>query len=96
MAAFVLAEGVKELDVTSFSAYINEHLPSYAQPVFLRIQPQMDTTGTFKMVKGDLRKENYDLKQINEPVYVLKPRSKTYERLDTEFAAILRAGDGGY
>ena len=56
----------------------------------------MDTTGTFKMVKGDLRKENYDLKQINEPVYVLKPRSKTYERLDTEFAAILRAGDGGY
>tara|TARA_R110002072_G_scaffold98488_4_gene216677 strand:+ start:5700 stop:7508 length:1809 start_codon:yes stop_codon:yes gene_type:complete len=96
MAALVLAEGVKELDVSSFSAYINEHLPSYAQPVFLRIQPKMDTTGTFKMVKGDLRKENYDLEQINEPVYVLKPRSKTYERLDTEFAAILHAGDGGY
>ena len=96
MATLVLADGVKELDVASFSAYINQHLPAYARPVFVRIQPEMDTTGTFKMLKGDLRKEGYDLDQIDDPVYVLKPRSDTYELLDTVFAATLRAGEAGY
>jgi citronellyl-CoA synthetase len=96
MAALVLAAGVDTLDLNSFSAYVNDHLPAYARPVFLRIQRELDTTGTFKMVKGELRKQGYDLDQISDPVYVLKPRSDTYERLDREFAAVLRAGDAGY
>ncbi len=96
MASLVLAEGVAALDLKSFSAYVNEHLPGYARPVFLRIQRELDTTGTFKMVKGELRKEGYDLALVNDPLYVLKPRSDTYEPLDAEFAAILRAGEAGY
>ena len=96
MAALALAEGVDALDVKSFSAFIKEHLPSYARPVFLRIQRELDTTGTFKMVKGELRKEGYDLERVNDLIYVLKPRSDTYERLDAKFAAILRAGEAGY
>lgn len=96
MAALVLAEGVDALDVKSFSAYVNEHLPAYARPVFLRIQRELDTTGTFKLVKGELRKQGYDLDQVSDPVYVLKPRSDTYELLDREYAAVLRAGEAGY
>ena len=96
MASLVLANGVKALDVKSFSAYVNDHLPGYARPVFLRIQQHLDTTGTFKMVKGQLRKEGYDLDQVSDPIYVLKPRSDTYELLDQQFLAILRAGDAGY
>jgi citronellyl-CoA synthetase len=96
MASLVLAEGVDALDVKSFSAYVNEHLPAYARPVFLRIQREIDTTGTFKMVKGELRKEGYDLDQVSDPIYVLKPRSDTYERLDAQFAATLQAGEAGY
>jgi citronellyl-CoA synthetase len=96
MASLVLATGVKALDLKSFSAYVNEHLPPYARPVFLRVQRELDTTGTFKMVKGELRKEGYDLDQVNDPIYVLKPRSDTYELLDKEFAAVLRAGEAGY
>jgi citronellyl-CoA synthetase len=92
----VLAEGVDTLDVQSFSRYVNEHLPPYARPVFLRIQRELDTTGTFKLVKGELRKQGYDLDQVSDPVYVLKPRSDTYELLDREYAAVLRAGDAGY
>jgi citronellyl-CoA synthetase len=56
----------------------------------------MDTTGTFKMVKGELRKAGYDLELVSDPIYVLKPRSDTYELLDKEYAALLRAGDAGY
>jgi citronellyl-CoA synthetase len=96
MAALALAEGVAALDIRSFSAYVNEHLPGYARPVFLRIQRELDTTGTFKMVKGELRKEGYDLDLVSDPIYVLKPRTDTYELLDAQYAAILRAGEAGY
>jgi citronellyl-CoA synthetase len=96
MASLVLVDGTDALDVTSFSAYVNEHLPSYARPVFLRIQRELDTTGTFKLVKGELRKEAYNLDLVSDPIYVLKPRSDTYELLDNEYAAVLRAGEAGY
>jgi citronellyl-CoA synthetase len=96
MASLTLVEGVAALDVNSFSAYVNEHLPAYARPVFLRIQRELDTTGTFKMVKGELRKEGYDVDLISDPIYVLKPRSDIYEELDAQYLAILRAGQAGY
>ncbi len=96
MAALTLADDVKELDVASFSDYVREHLPAYARPVFLRIQRELDTTGTFKLVKGDLRKQAYDLDQVQDPLFVMKPRSDSYEPLDAEFAATLKAGKAGY
>jgi citronellyl-CoA synthetase len=96
MASLVLNPGVDTLDLDSFSDYVNEHLPGYARPVFLRIQRELDTTGTFKLVKGELRKQGYDLDQVSDPLYVLKPRSDRYEPLDAQFAALLRAGEAGY
>ena len=96
MAAVALADEVSELDMESFSAYAAEQLPSYARPVFVRITTDIDVTGTFKMVKGDLRKEGYDLTQIDDLVYVMKPGTDRYELLDAEFAAALARGDGGY
>lgn len=96
MAAVVLATGVDTLDLKSFSAFVNEQLPSYARPVFVRVQPELDTTGTFKMVKGDLRKQAYDLKQVKDPLYVMKPRSKEYEPLDAAFLATINAGKAGF
>jgi len=96
MAALTLSEGVEQLDLDSISQHINEQLPPYARPVFLRLQPELGTTVTFKMVKGDLRKEGYDLTQISDPVYVLKPRSDIYEPLDQAFLALLQSGQSGY
>ena len=96
MASMVLSDNAGGLDLESFSAYVSEQLPSYARPVFLRIQPEMDTTGTFKMVKGDLRKEAYDLEQITDALYVMKPRSKVYEKLSAELAATIKAGEAGF
>lgn len=96
MAALVLADGVDSLDIQSLSAHIRDHLPAYARPVFLRVQRELDTTGTFKLVKGELRKQAYDLQQVDDPIFVLKPRAESYELLDEEFAATLRAGISGY
>jgi citronellyl-CoA synthetase len=96
MAAVTLADGVSELDLEAFSQHVVNSLPVYARPVFIRVQPDIDVTGTFKMVKGDLKKQAYDLEQVQDPLYVLKPHSDRYEPLDTEFAAVIARGEGGY
>jgi citronellyl-CoA synthetase len=96
MAALALAEGVKHLDLASFSAHVCDQLPAYARPVFLRIQRELDTTGTFKLVKGELRSQGYDLKQVTDTIYVMKPGASRYELLDAAFAEKIRAGKAGY
>jgi len=96
MAALALAEGVKQLDLASFSAHVCSELPSYARPLFLRVQRELDTTGTFKLVKGELRSQGYDPTRVKDPLYVMKPDSNVYEPLDAAFAARLRAGKAGY
>ncbi len=96
MAALALAEGIRELDLASFSKHVMAQLPPYARPVFLRIQRELDTTGTFKLVKGVLRKQAYDLEQVEDDLYVMKPGSDEYAPLDQAFAKKLRAGKSGF
>lgn len=96
MAAITVDASKGEPDMDSISAHINSELPSYARPIFLRIQSEIDTTGTFKMVKGELRKQAYHLEMVDEPVFVMKPGSDRYIPLDEEFEAIINAGEAGY
>lgn len=96
MAAVTLVEGVTELDLDAFSEYVNQNLPLYARPVFLRVQTDIEVTGTFKMMKGELRKQAYDLESIEDPIYLMKPHSDRYERLTADYLATIRRGDAGY
>jgi citronellyl-CoA synthetase len=96
MAALALADGVSELDTDAFSEYVNQNLPNYARPVFIRLKRDIDVTGTFKMLKRDLCEEGYDLSKVDDPIYVMKPHSSHYEHLDAGFAAEIAAGRGGY
>jgi citronellyl-CoA synthetase len=96
MVAVTLADGVDALDTEAFSAYVNEELPSYARPVFVRVRTEIDVTGTFKMMKGELRHEGYDPERVSDPLFVMKPGSARYEPLDAEFAAKLARGEAGY
>jgi fatty-acyl-CoA synthase len=57
-------------------------LPAYARPVFLRLQPQMEITGTFKQRKVDLVREGFDPSAIADPIYWLDPATYKYELLD--------------
>ena len=96
MAAITLHQA-SEFDPVAFSEFVNEQLPAHARPVFIRLQPIVETTGTFKLVKGQLRKEAYHLDQVNnEPIYVMKPRHTEYEILDESFYQILQNGEAGY
>ena len=80
----------------AFAEYIVKELPPFACPVFIRIQNELDVTGTFKMVKGDLKKENYDLDSIKDPVYVMKPGTRTYDILDSDYLALLKSASAGF
>jgi citronellyl-CoA synthetase len=89
-------EGEDSLDLASFSAHVQAELPAYARPLFLRIQNELDTTGTFKLLKGDLRKQGFDPQQVADVLCVLKPGSEVYEPLDQQFHARIVAGEAGY
>ncbi len=96
MAALTLEDGVAKLDLDALSDYVNRELPSYARPVFLRVLPDIDVTGTFKMVKGKLRDEAYDVDRVSDPLYVMKPGSERYEPLDREFAGAITRRHAGF
>ena len=95
MAALTLQPD-QALDVTAFSEFAQRELSNFSRPVFLRIQKDADTTVTFKLFKGKLRKEAYHLGQTDDPIYVLKPRSTTYELLDDAFYQQIISGQSGY
>ena len=57
MAAITPGEG---FDIAGLRGYLSRELPFYARPVFIRIQPAIETTGTFKYRKVDLVKEGFD------------------------------------
>lgn len=95
MAAITL-EQEGELDLANLSAFINDALPAYAAPVFLRIQSDLDVTGTFKLLKTQLRKDGYDVSAVTDTLYVRKPHTTDYVVLDAAYCASIKAGSAGF
>ena len=96
MAAVTLQDGAAELDVDAFSTFLRSELPAYAVPLFVRIQPDIDVTGTFKMVKGDLRKQAYDIRSFDDTVYALLPGSDRYAAFDLAMLEKIEAREAGF
>ena len=62
-----------DLDLEAYDAHIARALPAYAQPYFLRLQPEIEITGTFKHRKVDLVKEGFDPAKVADPLYIRHP-----------------------
>jgi fatty-acyl-CoA synthase len=77
MAALVVDEG---FDLAAFGEHVGRELPAYARPLFLRILPQLDTTGTFKVRKMELVADGYDPDKVKGPLYFHDAR-KGYVKL---------------
>jgi len=87
MAALVV-DG--HFDMAALAAKLTASLASYSRPIFLRLSPELEITGTFKQRKVDLVKEGFDPSTIAEPLYWLNPATTQYERLDAaRFADII-------
>src|SRR4029077_14682035 len=67
-------------------------LPPYARPIFLRLSPRIEVTGTFKQRKVDLVAAGMDPSAIADPLYFLDSDSGRYERLTPERYAEIVAG----
>ena len=78
MAALVTAP---TFDPSLLAEKIGRNLPAYALPVFFRLRPEMEVTGTFKQRKVELVKEGYDPSTTPDPLYVLDQAGGRYERL---------------
>ena len=70
-----------EFDVAAFQTKSEAMLPAYAQPLFLRLQPAFETTGTFKYRKLDLVKDGFDPDKVKEPLYFKAP-GEGYKAMD--------------
>ena len=95
MVAFNCA--LEEFIWDNFSNFVCEKLPSYAQPVFVRIIEELETTGTFKLKKNDLREEAYHLDKVQgDKIFIKKPGSSTYEILEEDYYQVIKNGDAGF
>ena len=88
---------LNEFEWNNFSKFVSESLPSYAQPVFIRIIEELETTGTFKLKKNDLREEAYHLDKVNEDkIFIKKPGESLYILLDDEYYKVIQEGKAGF
>ena len=80
-----------------FAEFVSIKLPSYAQPVFVRIIEELETTGTFKLKKNDLREEAYHLDKVKgDKVFIKKPGENIYSLLDEDYYNIIQDGEAGF
>uniref|UniRef100_A0A667XG74 Long-chain-fatty-acid--CoA ligase n=1 Tax=Myripristis murdjan TaxID=586833 RepID=A0A667XG74_9TELE len=79
-----IADTMGSFDCTAFFREVQRVLPPYARPVFLRISPHVDTTGTFKIQKIRLQREGYDPRLTTDQIYFLNARAGRYEAVDEE------------
>jgi len=73
MAAVVAEES---FDLVEFASHVRTSLPLYARPIFLRIQREIVTTGTFKHVKTDLRSQGFDPTQVEDDLYFFEEQTR--------------------
>ena len=87
-ACIVLADGVtlSTFDSKSLADYVRQVLPSYAVPLFLRITPALEYTGTLKIQKGRLKREGVDPRLVTgeDVLYWLPVGGERYEPFGDE------------
>uniref|UniRef100_A0A8C5CDL8 long-chain-fatty-acid--CoA ligase n=1 Tax=Gadus morhua TaxID=8049 RepID=A0A8C5CDL8_GADMO len=87
-----IADIAGSFNCKTFLKEVQQALPPYARPVFLRISPQVDTTGTFKIQKTRLQKEGFDPRLTTDQIYFLNSRAGHYQRVDEELYGALLDG----
>ena len=72
------------MDIESLYSSFQSCMPSYAIPLFIRLKASLDKTGTFKYKKTDVKKQGFNINQVDDPLFVLLPNKKTYTELTAE------------
>jgi fatty-acyl-CoA synthase len=70
------------LDLAELRTHLARLLPSYARPLFLRIQDRIAVTATFKHQKIELVREGFDPAATDDAIYFDDPSQQAYVRID--------------
>jgi fatty-acyl-CoA synthase len=89
MAALVVGDG---FDPGTLRGELGERLPDYARPVFLRILPEIEVTGTFKPKKKELVSDAFDPDRVAGPLYFDDKAAAAYRPIDADLYARLSGG----
>jgi len=72
------------IDLQQLADSVITRLPSYARPAFLRLVPELDITGTYKLKKRAMQLEGYDPNIIKDKLFFLDVKKKEYVPLTPE------------
>ena len=89
MAAIVDSD---KIDMDSLASSLINKLPVYARPHFLRLAPELDMTGTYKLKKRDLQLEGFNPDKIKDKLYFLDAKSNKYITLDSDLHFKISSG----
>ena len=95
MISFI-KKGDEEFDFNRFSEFINNKIPTYAIPIFIRIKKEFVTTATDKIQKIELKQEGYNVNKIEDPLYVILPGASKYVPLSKDIYERVIAGNYRY
>jgi len=84
MAAITFDDGVvfDEAFGKNFLVELNQHLPNYAVPVFIRLLKTIETTGTFKYQKNNLKDIAFNPAKTDDELWVCLPKDDKFTRVD--------------
>ncbi|XP_057674316.1 long-chain fatty acid transport protein 6 [Corythoichthys intestinalis] len=77
MASMIVRPGFV-FDGNTFFKHVVMELPTYARPLFLRLQLVMEMTSTFKQQKFQLVQSGFNPSTISDPLYVLDYQENSY------------------
>ena len=84
MASIISTIDHENFDFDELLTILQENLPNYARPKFIRFLTKLSTTITFKITKSDMKKVGFDITKTKDPIYVLLPGSSEYTCLTEE------------
>src|SRR5690606_24457978 len=92
MVTLVPHDPDKTFDANRLFAYLQDNLPPYAVPVFIRVTYAIEKTGTFKYRKADIQKLGYSLNRPHAEGYACLPRTCCYIVLIPDLWGDINAG----
>jgi citronellyl-CoA synthetase len=84
MTSIIATTTHEEFNFASFLKVLQNNLPKYAIPIFIRFLSELSTTSTYKIQKFDKKKVGFNITKTNDPVYVLLPKTSNYTRISKE------------
>jgi fatty-acyl-CoA synthase len=91
-AGMVALAAENGFDLQLLKIHLEKRLPEYARPVFVRLVPRIDLTGTMKLNKQLLARQGFDVNQCSDPLYYAERESNLFLPVTPDVFELLEAG----